>query len=1147
MREHEGRLQLAATDLSDFLACRHLATLSREVALGERESAPGVPDLRQQALAEAGREHEEAIEAALEAEGRRIETVPEADRGNDAAEWTLALLRRGAPVVKQGVLRAGGWSGRPDYLLRVEAPSRVGAWSYEVLDAKLSRSAKPRAVMQIAVYSRLLTDTQGTAPKHMHLALGGGEWESLRVADFAAFERRARSELERHCERDPATYPEPVDHCRVCDWHAQCAARRRQDDHLSLVAGVTRRHRERLGERNVSTLSGLARLGLPLGAPLTGVSAPVLEKIHHQARIQFRGREADDLLHERLGSPDDPAGRRAGPTDGRGLLRLPKPSAGDLFFDLESAPFVGDGGLEYLFGFVDRGGAYQGGWAFDAAGEKQEFERFMDSVEARRERDPHLHIYHYGGYETGALKRLAGRYNSRAEALDDLLRQGVFVDLLQVVRQGIRASVEDYSLKSVEPFAGYARETDVREARRARLRLEAAFPHGDAAERRFKADRELAERYNADDCRATRALCGWLLEQRTALLNAVGPRAWFTPEVIEPTGESGESGARVEALFDRLSADLPEDAAKWTAEQRARRLLADLLDFHRREDKSKWWEYFAWTEMDEQQLVGDRGALGGLAFAGEVGRERRSVLHRYRFPARQEHNVKEGSSPWDPETGQDCGEVWRLDGFGGSIVLKRGPMKAARPHPKTLVPFEGIVPTANLQAALIALGEGAADRRSGEETPQASAWDLLLRRPPRSRNRSGSPDGPLIRSDELPLDAARRLVLELDRSVLPVQGPPGSGKTYAGARMITALVRAGKRVGVTAQSHRVITNLLDAVADAAEAENLHFRGLQKANREDGSKDSRIQVENRPAAVEARVHEADVIGGTAWLWTRIGMADTVDVLFVDEAGQFSLANALACCRATASLVLLGDPRQLDQVTTGVHPPEAAASALGHVLGDRATLAPDRGIFLRETWRMHPDICRFPSEQFYEGKLGARGDLNRQRVQGDGFLTGSGLRFVPIEHEGNRTWSEEEAACVQELVAGLTGSGAFWTDREGAPHPMRLADILVVAPYNDQVERLVRVLPRGSRVGTVDKFQGQEAPVVIYSMATSSPEEAPRGMEFLYSRNRLNVATSRARALAAIVASPKLLLPECRTPHQMRLANSLCRFVEMAAPR
>jgi len=290
--------------------------------------------------------------------------------------------------------------------------------------------------------------------------------------------------------------------------------------------------------------------------------------------------------------------------------------------------------------------------------------------------------------------------------------------------------------------------------------------------------------------------------------------------------------------------------------------------------------------------------------------------------------------------------------------------------------------------------------------------------------------------------------------------------------------------------------------------------------------------------------AQVAGGTAWLWAREDMANSVDVLFVDEAGQMSLADVLAVSQAATSIVLLGDPQQLNQPQQGVHPPGVDVSALAHLLEGRATVDSERGLFLKETWRLPPDICAFTSELFYDGRLAARPENRNQRLNTNGPLDGTGLRFVPVQHSGNQSESLEEVEKVTALMNGLLESRTTWTTKTGEKLVLKLEDILVVAPYNAQVSALARRLPIGSRVGTVDKFQGQQAAVVIYSMTTSTPEDAPRGMEFLYSLNRLNVAVSRAQCVAVVVASPALFQVECKTPRQIQLANALCRYLELA---
>ena len=1159
MRHANGQLSFSATDLSRHLACNHLTSLRRGIAFGELEPPPSYDDPRAEVLRQRGLEHEQRLLDQLATDGRTVETIIPPDTPFPhrdpmvVAERTRDAMGRGIDVIYQGRLEDDGrrWSGYPDFLLRVDRPSALGGWSYEVLDAKLARRTKGEALLQLLLYSDLLAQAQGIEPELMHLALVGDGSEgsaSFRVAEYAAYYRAVRRRFEAHAASPPDTYPEPVDHCGVCEWKQACAGRRRDDDHLSLVAGITRGQRARLAEREVTTMAALGALRLPVSPRLDGIGAAALARIREQARLQDHARREDRRIHE-LVTPVEPD---------KGLAALPEPSAGDVFFDLEGDVFAAGGGLEYLFGVADRDGNYNGSWALDPGGERPVFERFIDDVMARWEQHPGFHIYHYGAYETTAVKRLMSRYATREDEVDRLLRGRVFVDLHRVVRQGLRASVESYSLKALEPFYGFARALDLAAATRAIIQVEARLESGDVAGVPGPLRAEL-ESYNRDDCLSTLRLTAWLEERRRQLQALTGqpvPRPALRDEERDREQEPAVDTA---ALFEALTAGLPADDAELDGDQRARRLLAHLLGFHRREDKSMWWEFFHRCGFTEEEHVESRATLGALIYDGEAGQVKRSVIHRYRFPE-QPHEVEVGDSPKNPATAESdelkrgfCGTVVALDETAGTIELKRARSSPA-PHPAALVRLDNVQNTV-LRESLARLAEAVVSGGLASDSPRRAAFDLLGRVPPRieasaapaNASGFGGREG-LAAQGEAPLAAVRRIAPRLDRSVLPVQGPPGSGKTYTGARMILDLLAGGKRVGVTSNSHKVISNLLAALCDAADGPPVEVRGIQKANDGDGCPDERIvQAGSNAEVVEALAGgDANLAAGTAWLWAREEMAGAVDVLVIDEAAQMSLANTLAVCQAAESLVLLGDPRQLDQPIQGVHPPGADVSALGHLLGESATVDPARGVFLDQTWRMNPDICAFTTEQFYEGRLRPQPELRRQTVDGPGPLAGHGLRFIPVEHAGNTNTSAEEAECVAGLIRELLDAGAAWVDREGVREPLTLQDALVVAPYNAHVAVLRSTLPAGARVGTVDKFQGQEAPIVIYSMATSTADEAPRGMEFLYSLHRLNVATSRARCLAAIVANPALLAPDCRTPEQMRLANPFCRFLELAGP-
>ena len=490
-------------------------------------------------------------------------------------------------------------------------------------------------------------------------------------------------------------------------------------------------------------------------------------------------------------------------------------------------------------------------------------------------------------------------------------------------------------------------------------------------------------------------------------------------------------------------------------------------------------------------------------------------------------------------------EVIDLDPIAGTVDIKVG---WTAPQPRALIP-SGPVRTDAQWRALGRLADHVIDRGIEGPGPYRAARDLLLREPPRILGIDAGT--PLLADGADAQAAARRFAVALDETVLPIQGPPGTGKTHTAARMILDLVAAGRKVGLTAQSHRVIGNALGKVVEAAREEGAQLRVAQKAGVDDlATLDDGIErlTTNEAVLDGLRAGTFDVVGGTAWLWARDEMEGAVDVIFVDEAGQFSLANALAVAGAGASLVLLGDPNQLPQVSNGTHPEGAEASALEHLVGDTRTIAQDRGLLLGTTYRLHPDINAFVSPAFYDGRL-ATDPANARQSLGTGWpVGGTGVRHVRIDHRGAGNRSREEAAWILDAIEALVGRS--WVDRHGREHRLAIDDVLVVAPYNAQVAEIGRrgEVRLGARpnVGTVDKFQGREAPVAIYSMTTSTPDDAPRDLEFLYSANRFNVAISRARGLAVLVANPALLRIACRTPEQMRLLNVLCRFVEIATP-
>jgi predicted RecB family nuclease len=1164
----DQNLVVSPTDLVGHLACGHLTALDLEALTGDRPK-PKRDDPELEVLRRRGLEHETAYRSDLAAEGLDVRDIdePGGGTGPGSGDDRLAALRRreretvdamatGADVVFQATFldetEPVVWRGHADFLRRVDKASALGSHSYEPEDTKLARQVKPSAVLQLCHYAEQVERIQGVAPDHVHVVLGGRERATIRLREVDAYYRAARSRfLDAVTNERYDTYPLPVGHCAVCRWVETCEQRRADDDHLCRVAGLTREQAHKLEVAGVATLTALAQS--PDTLRVGRIADPTLARLRHQARLQAAAEAGKPPLFELL-LPVEPD---------RGLAALPPPDPGDLFYDIEGDPYVGNGGIEYLHGMgsVDAHDEFRFEplWAHDARGERRAFETLIDRIVVRRRHHPDMHVYHYAPYEPAALGRLMGRYGTREDELDDLLRGGVFVDLYRVVRQGLVIGSPSYSLKKLEPLYMQARTGEITDAGSSIVQYEQWLQTGD------QAILDEIEAYNRDDVESTWRLRDWLEARRADAVgdgHTIERPAVRETEAAEEDGRSESDAAQIEEeslmghLLDGWEAvsddeDVVEDDGV-EGEARARWLMAQLLQWHKREAKPEWWRYFERVlSYDDDDLFADTEAIAGLRVIGDPETESRSFVWTYAFDPAQEHKLPKGKPVLDPAVERDNyfgskrpgpGSLVAVDPVAGTLKLKRGKTSKAE-HPSALIPPKPIK-TAEQRASLRRVASALLEAGIDGPGPAAAARQLLGRRPPRLRP-SPVEGADLRREDEPAIDAAVRLARDLDRSCLAIQGPPGSGKTYTAAHVILALIDDGRTVGITANSHEVISNLLRCVLEESVAGKVEVRALQKvAGGADGVTHDAVLVTDDNAEVEAAVGDgsANLIAGTGWLFARPGMTQGLDTLVVDEAGQLSLANVMAVAPAASNLILVGDPRQLAQPSKGTHPDGAGVSALDHVLDGATTMPSPMGLFLDRTWRLHPDICTFISEQVYDGRLEAVAHCSNQRVADGALLGGTGLRWLPVCHEGNRTSSVEEADAVGEVYRALLGRE--WTDHDGEQHTIGRDEILVVAPYNAQVRQLADSLPRKARVGTVDKFQGQEAPVVIVSLAASSAEDVPRGMEFLYSRNRLNVAVSRAKALCVMVGSPSLLDVRCRTVEQMRLANVLCRYVEMA---
>jgi len=1120
---------LTPSKITAWLDCAHFLTLKHEVEAGTRTVESSPFGEMAQMLLDKGLEHEQAVLDRYRAEGLSVFEVPEQDRADNESfqRWVDRVgdvLAEGHDVVFQMPFVHEGIRGIADFLRRVDDPE-TGNFTYEPIDAKLARKeAKPGHVLQLCFYAEAIEASTGVLPEFVYIELGSGRAEAVRVADVLPYWRRLRGQLANLLTEgvEVDTRPKPCDHCQFCEFELVCEAQWRAADSLVHVAGVRAADRLTLQQDRVTTIAALAELD----REVAGLDPARRETFVRQARLQVQARTAPDekppfeLLDPPSTTDHAPLVDDLDAPDPIGFAALPAPDDGDVFLDFEGHPFWhADAELFFLFGLIERSAAgaweFTAFWAHDKEEEATATKALIDHLAERRVRFPNMHVYHYNHTERSSLERLVKEHGVAELALEQLITTGQFVDLLPIVKGAMQVGVEGYGLKHIERLTDYERGHEIDKGSGAVVEYERWMGSGD------EASLTMISAYNEDDVRATRALRDWLVTQRPAEVP-------WRAAVLGREAPDAELDERIEALHA---------VGLGTVEH----LMGDLLGYWRRERQVVSADAYRLSIADEVDQLDSLSAITRLTFRGlepqvsaKTGKPLKWPWARFTFPPQPiDVDIAKGSKLIVAVNEQEWVffKLEMIDVDAGELAVTwDGDAEDAGVYPSSLVHYKWFQEGAKLTALEELADEmlvGRADR----------VGQAMLRRDLPAFESGRGPDGGVFVGD---VPAICAWATGLDRSYVPIQGPPGTGKTFTGAHMIRTLVNAGLRVGVTAMSHAAIDNLMQAVVDrfAEEGDSENLRAVRKAK--EGSVRGIRYVDDNANVARG---DFNVVAGTTWLFASKPMRENpVDVLVVDEAGQLGLADTVAATISATNAILLGDPQQLPQVSQASHPGGAGASALEHLLDGELTVSPDRGVLLETTWRMHPDVCEFISEVMYGGKLHSHESCVGQSAAGE-----TGLRWLRAEHKGCSTESPEEAAIVVAKVQQLLGQP--WTDQHGETRPLTVDDFMVVAPYNDQrrcITEALRVDPatRSVEVGTVDKFQGQEAAVVLFSMTTSSSEFMPRTADFLFSKNRLNVAISRARCLAYLVCTDELLDTRARDVEEMALISALCSFVERA---
>jgi predicted RecB family nuclease len=1076
-------------------------------------------------LAAKGLVHENEFLVSLQRDGKQVFIVSDEGSQKDREDQTKVALASGADVIFQARLSNLPFAGYADFLIKVPGESELGAYHYEPWDTKLARKAKPYFAVQLCCYAEILAELQGRLPENLAVVLGSKDElgapniSQLRTADYFYYYKNLKKRfLVEHHSFDGVNMPDPGDSRTWGQWSEYAQKLLADRDDLSLVANITKHQIKKLKTVGIKSRKALSQ---STDSHVAGINPSVLSRLKNQAAIQVESSGLEKPLFRVI--DNEVSFPRTG------LCQLPPYSTGDVFWDLEGFPLV-DGGLEYLWGaaYFDRGcRKFQDWWAHDSTAEKVAFEKFISWAYARWLSNPKMHIYHYGHYEVSVLRRLMGRYGTKEHEVDQLLRNEVLIDLYPIVRNGLLVGEPSYSLKNVEKLYRSKRDTAVGEGGASMVVYEEWRQDPDGLIWQDSATLKNIRDYNIDDCNSTQELVVWLRDEQ--IRAGIGYDPIRQVEEVRSAPESSEAGELAEAILLQNGEEGEESLAA---------TMAYSLEFHRREGKPVWWRLFDWLEKTEAELFDDLDCLAGLEYIGEVdfeGAEPGTLqVSEYRFDADQDTKLKMGQVIIAAEPRFNA-ELKGLNLQEGHAQLKF----LSDPLPRiNLLPDEW-VPSQPIPSAILDVVGG-----WQKKTLVSSAiLDFIERRPPKIC--SLAPGGSVIPTGTDLIEGSISAALALDQSTLVIQGPPGTGKTYTASHMIHALVRAGYRVGITSNSHKAICNLMletsKRFSDSGDEPNVLKIG-GSPNEAIFEYDFVSYLKSMAGIKHPRTYK--LLGSTAWGFCNKKAVGLLDYLFVDEAGQVSIANLIGMSRSTNNIVLMGDQMQLGQPIQGSHPGTSGSSCLEYFMGEHATIPEHMGIFLKNSWRMHPDVCNLVSEMSYDSRLGSSNETKERYLlaakEGAVIPASSGVVFLPIEHEGNSQCSEEEIVAIDDLISELTQRQL--RTAEGA-RLVSLSDFLFVAPYNAQVRKLQAVLSADAKVGSVDKFQGQEAPIVIISLCASSGESG-RGIDFILNKNRMNVAISRAQVLAVVVGSPRLCNSAVNSLKDMRLVNDFCRLTELS---
>ena len=1122
MKIENKKFLTSPSDLNNFVSCKYL--IQNEIKFLYKEIKRNEESIDQKLWKEFGIKHEKKHFDLLKKYYKKNISIKQDLTEEERYKKTIEAIKKGYDLIYHAYLIDGDFRGEADFLIKVDTASDLGDFSYEVYDTKITRKPKPRHIYQITAYSHMLSTIQGILPERMYLIDGANITHQYKIKEFIDFYHYTKKNFDKFLKNivKEKVYPEKCSHCNFCNYTDECEKIWTEDNYINQVAKINRSQIEKLKKIGINTVKKLASAN-PEKIKVKINKQALIDRIS-QAQLQEEKRETGKSKYIILD-----------PDKGKGFYKLPKPDDGDLFFDIEGYPQEDGRGFEYLHGIYfkgPKGMEFKYFWAKDFK-KKYEQENFIELInffKSHFKKYPKAHLYHYNSYEKRSLRQLASLFSSDfpegSNFVDSLLRGEKFVDLFLVVNQSVRTTEKDMSLKSIEEVLyGFKRTADIKKAEDSVKLYDFWLSSKD------KKTKEDIIEYNKDDCESTFHLREFLVQNKPESID------WFS------INEETEKKSTEKKDWEKIEVELKKSLEKKEiAKNPLTETIKNLVGFHRREIKPEWWETFDRMDKTHDELEEDPECIGNCFLQSDKPEKvEKGYVFTYQFND-QDYKLKKDSTVYNAHQNLSLGSIIEIteDSPNKNIVK----IKLTEKKYQTLGEMPSVLSLSRRGPAQIAVLEQALNRFVENYINLKGAsykciLDLLNR---------GNPDLSKIKSGEKLIDENKniteesiKVVKQMKNSCLSIQGPPGTGKTYNSAKIIIELMKDSKKVGVSSNSHEAIKNLLSEIERQAKAEKFKFKGMKKSSSTNLFNGEFIIDVIKDKQIDTK--DFLLFGGTAWFFSNIRMSQKLDYLFIDEAGQVSLANTIAMATSSKNLVLIGDQMQLSQPIRGTHDGYAKLSSLDYILEDRDTIPPEQGIFLRETRRLNKEICKYISESFYDSRLIPHEVTQSRSVKlGLNDIKDEGIFFVPTDHFGNSQRSDEEADIIHNYYSKIIGKN--FEDEKGKKK-LDINNIMVVAPFNVQTnnikQKLLKKYSEETRVGTIDLFQGQEAKIVFISMTSSDAENLPRHKDFFFNRNRLNVAISRAQNVAIILFNPNLLLASANTIHEMRLMNNFCKLL------